>query len=382
MATRTTRDHGDVLLVGSIARLDDDWTVEDVFRRSAAALGDHVTMLPDGELGDRSQWITFIARHTYYGHPDLETRSRHTYDDWLPKGYDDQWRFAVREGVDEIRFERIGYAAEAERSYEIFRRLRDEGAIPEGMRFLVAYPLTESAVRAFVNEPRDYEIIWRAYNDAVRRELEHLGTVIAPEDLAIQWDLARETAMIENVGFNFDDAGLTSLPNGPDGALPAGAVGAVAVGPRGRVAGPARLLRLAAARGGRVARQRALHADPRPRDGGRDAQPRRRRLRPPRRLRPHAGAARRPARRALRPARRPRRGDARVYLGLLDVSDGLEGALARAEIARRHLSDFGVGTPCGWAGGPRRSGSRTCWRSTPRWPRRSPGSSAAGEYVA
>ena len=215
MATRTTTDHGDVLLVGSIARLDDDWTVEDVFRRSAAALGDHVTMLPDGELGDRSQWITFIARHTYYGHPDLETRSRHTYDDWLPKGYDDQWRFAVREGVDEIRFERIGYAAEAERSYEIFKRLRDEGAIPEGMRFLVAYPLTESAVRAFVNEPRDYEIIWRAYNDAVRRELEHLGTVIPPEDLAIQWDLARETAMIEKVGFNFDDSELTSLPKDP-----------------------------------------------------------------------------------------------------------------------------------------------------------------------
>ena len=215
MATRTTHDHGDVLLVGSIARLDDDWTVEDVFRRSAAALGDHVTMLPDGELGDRSQWITFIARHTYYGHPDLETRSRHTYDDWLPKGYDDQWRFAVREGVDEIRFERIGYAAEAERSYEIFKRLRDEGAIPDGMRFLVAYPLTESAVRAFVNEPRDYEIIWRAYNDAVRRELEYLGTVIAPEDLAIQWDLARETAMIEKVGFNFDDAELTSLPTDP-----------------------------------------------------------------------------------------------------------------------------------------------------------------------
>ena len=45
-------------------------------------------------------------------------------------------------------------------------------------------------------------------------------------------------------------------------------------------------------------------------------------------------------------------GDARVYLGLLDVSDGLEGALARAELARRHLSDFGVGTPCGWGRRP------------------------------
>ena len=34
------------------------------------------------------------------------------------------------------------------------------------------------------------------------------------------------------------------------------------------------------------------------------------------------------------------------------MSDGLEGALARAEIARRHLDDFGVGTPCGWGRRP------------------------------
>ena len=41
-----------------------------------------------------------------------------------------------------------------------------------------------------------------------------------------------------------------------------------------------------------------------------------------------------------------------MYLGLLDVSDGLEGALERVEIARRHLDDFGVGTPCGWGRRP------------------------------
>jgi hypothetical protein len=45
-------------------------------------------------------------------------------------------------------------------------------------------------------------------------------------------------------------------------------------------------------------------------------------------------------------------GDARVYLGLIDVSDGLEGALKRIEIAKRHLADFGVGTPCGWGRRP------------------------------
>jgi hypothetical protein len=43
--------------------------------------------------------------------------------------------------VQELRFERIGYAAEARSSYGVFRRLREEGTIPEGVRFLVALPL-------------------------------------------------------------------------------------------------------------------------------------------------------------------------------------------------------------------------------------------------
>jgi hypothetical protein len=348
----TTTDHGDVLLVGSIARLDDDWTVEDVLRRSAAALGTHVSMLPDGELGDRSQWITYIARHVYHGHPDLETRSRHSYDDWIPKGYDDQWRFGVRAGVEEIRFDRIGYADEAKRSYEVFTRLRDEGVIPEGVRFLVAYPLTESAVRAFVNEPRDYEILWRAYNDAVRRELEDLGRSIPPEDLAIQWDLARETAMIEHVGFNFDDAGLQTVPRDPmerylqalselSPSVPEGAWLGLHVcygslqheeggSPDGAHYTPIRdlgtgvemLNRGVVACGRRVdfVHMPVQLADQR--DGH------------------------------YAPLDDLDVGDARVYLGLIDVSDGLEGALARIALARPHLADFGVATPCGWGRRP------------------------------
>jgi hypothetical protein len=53
-----SEDHGRLLLLGSVARPEDGWDVEAVLRRSALTLGDHVSMLPDGELGDRSQWIT------------------------------------------------------------------------------------------------------------------------------------------------------------------------------------------------------------------------------------------------------------------------------------------------------------------------------------
>ena len=45
-------------------------------------------------------------------------------------------------------------------------------------------------------------------------------------------------------------------------------------------------------------------------------------------------------------------GDARFYLGLIDSSDGIDGALARLEVARRHLPDFGLATACGWGRRP------------------------------
>jgi len=145
------RDHGKLLLVGSIARPEDGWDVEDVLRNSAQTVGPYVSMLPDGEIGDRTLWINFIARRVFPGHPDLITTSRHTYDDWKPRtGYGDLWRVTVRDGVESIAIDRIGYADEALQSYATFKRLKDEGVIPNGVRFMVALPLTESATRGFV----------------------------------------------------------------------------------------------------------------------------------------------------------------------------------------------------------------------------------------
>jgi hypothetical protein len=346
------RDRGSVLLLGSVARPEDGWTVEDVFRRCAGTLGEHVSMLPDGELDDRSQWITYIARHAYGPHPDLVTLSRHTFEDWKPRHYDDQWRVTVRDGVQKIRFERIGYADEAKRSFEVFRRLRDEGVIPRGVRFLIALPLTESAVRAFVGNARDFEILWRGYNEAIGRELAGISDGIPHEDLAIQWDLARETAAVEGLEFNFPSADLEELPaagmerylraleelsphvpddvwlglhvcygslqhregESPDGAhfAPIGDLG-VAVEMLNRGSG---------ACGRRVD---FVHMPVQLAD-----------------LRDEF----------YMPLEDLEVGAARVYLGLVDLSDGVEGALQRIEVARRYLPDFGVATPCGWGRRP------------------------------
>jgi hypothetical protein len=36
-----------------------------------------------------------------------------------------------------------------------------------------------------------------------------------------------------------------------------------------------------------------------------------------------------------------------VFLGLIHLHDGTQGSLARARVARRYLSHFGVATECG-----------------------------------
>ena len=347
------RVEGELLLVGSVARPEDGWSVEDVLRNAARRLGPYVSMLPDGEIGDRSLWINFIARRVFPNHPDLITTSRHSYDDWKPRGYDDLWRVTVRDGVDAITIDKIGYAEEAIASYEIFARLRAEGAIPEHVRFMVALPLSESATRGFVDNARDFEILWAGYRDALAREIRQMVDAIPVSDLAIQWDLARETAAVEGVEFQFPNAHLSTLPVDPlkrychalselARAIPEEVWLGLHVcygslehregeSPDSGHYVPIKNLGVAVEMlnsGARACGRRVdfVHA-PVQFSKGLDAE-------------------------HYRALERLELSDARVYLGLIDASDGVDGAVARVQVARRHLAEFGLGTACGWGRRP------------------------------
>ena len=52
------------------------------------------------------------------------------------------------------------------------------------------------------------------------------------------------------------------------------------------------------------------------------------------------------------PLQRLEVGGARVYIGLVDLRDGVAGALSRLTLAKRYLPSFGVATPCGWGRRP------------------------------
>jgi len=191
---------GEMLLVGSMP-FD---TVEDVLRECGSILGDSLASLPDGEVGDRRNWTEYLALRTFASHEALE-EVRRPHAGRIPIFPDRSiasggaldlegltWHFRVKSGVTKLAFDDLHYAAEAIDSYEIFRGLRAGGVIPAHVRFQVGFPASSSAIEEYFSEPDDWEIVKRAYECAVRREIERLLEVIPENDLAIQFDFSNE----------------------------------------------------------------------------------------------------------------------------------------------------------------------------------------------
>src|SRR5262249_44550201 len=122
--------HRDVLLISSFAAA----TAEDVFRSVGAVLGDRVQRIPDGETGDRSQWIRWQV-FAFRDNPALEL------DPHL-KGSDYQTDFyRLRPGAAaSLAFAPLGYAENALKSYAVLARLKREGVIGPQCRLQVSIP--------------------------------------------------------------------------------------------------------------------------------------------------------------------------------------------------------------------------------------------------
>ena len=71
---------------------------------------------------------------------------------------------------------------------EVCCGLRDEGVVPEGVRFQVTFPGTGSAISYFFRE-EDWPAAHAAYHDAIRRDIELICEHVPLEDLQIQFDI-------------------------------------------------------------------------------------------------------------------------------------------------------------------------------------------------
>jgi hypothetical protein len=317
----------DVLLVGSVP-LE---TAREVFQTCSTALGNHLVALPDGEVGARKSWIQCQALLVFDGHPALETITRPKSADRLASGYDDNWSFRLRPDVGEIKFEDLRYARWAMESYDIFREMRQRGDIPATTRFQVSLPTPLGGSVSFFQSPEDRELVYPAYEAAMLREVATICAKIPHRDLALQWDVCLEILEIA--------AGLHLLATDPwtrtaaefgriARAIPADVMlgfhfcyGDLA---HHHMVEPddlglsVRMAALAIAQSNR--RVDWIHL-PVPINRSDDAY--------------------------FAPLRDLPSGDAKVFLGLIHLEDGVQGSLGRARVARRHLKSFGVATECG-----------------------------------
>src|SRR3954469_16792009 len=193
MAPRVTSE---LLLVGSLPA---DST-EAALQKGAEYFGDLVFALPDGETGPRAAWVGYERERLARPNPDVVVVEETASPTGIPRHAYETPVFAIRDGVESLRWETWPRIDDAIASYAVFRALRDDGVIPAGLRFQVGLPFPASALNAFkADYARDYPVAARGFEELVVRELERLTEAIPPADLAIQWDNAYETQDIEGV---------------------------------------------------------------------------------------------------------------------------------------------------------------------------------------
>ena len=121
----------DVHLVGSVP----GESAAEVLEKVSAALGPHIKRIPDGETGERADWIVWLEP-VFARSPALE-KSDELFRLHATATPRIRYRLKPGRSVADVRFDNLFYADIAERSYQDFARLKREGKIPAQCRFQI-----------------------------------------------------------------------------------------------------------------------------------------------------------------------------------------------------------------------------------------------------
>ncbi len=184
-----------VHLIGSVPMAD----AETVFRTVARELGPFLARIPDGETGNRHRWIWW-QREMLLHHPAMEL------DPDTPPFALRQWDGVIVRTTDWIRFRPgidpatvtfdTGYAEAAIDSYAVFRRLRETGEIPAGVRFQVCLPTPMASGYMYVS-PASLAAYLPVYERSLLTALRRIVDAVPHRDLSIQWDVCQEVLIFE-----------------------------------------------------------------------------------------------------------------------------------------------------------------------------------------
>ncbi|MDP6452461.1 MAG: hypothetical protein QF898_04040 [SAR202 cluster bacterium] len=314
-------------LVGSVPLSDS----QEVFRTASSILGDHLLRIPDGETGERSNWIGWQSA-IFYDNPVFET----------VEGAQDAYRPRPQAGIrDDAEFTeaslgRLGYADAAIASYQDFVLLKEAGDLPSHIQFQVSLPTPLAPVSSFVSLA-DRPLVEPVYESIMLAELAEIIEAVPRSELAIQWDVAVEFSILEGI--------MTSHLENAETEVVERLVWLGAHVPEDVSMGyhlcygdaghrhfkepedTSRLAAIANALSSGVARNINWIHMPVPRDRSDDAY-----------FQPLTDLS--------------LQFETELYLGLVHFTDGVDGAQRRIETAQKYVSEFGVATECGFGRRP------------------------------
>ena len=320
-----------VYLVGSVPMAN----TEEVFSSVSAALGSRIKRLPDGETGERGDWITWLEP-VFAGNPAFVKSGEFFRVHSSGTGRE---RYTLKPGVavEAVQFPNLFYADIAARSYAVFKRLKDAGKIPPATKFQVDLVPAHSVVWLFLVENL-HASIDPIYNAAVKREIDKIAAIVPHGELAIQFDIAsavfarlerNEAGRYGRTKAEMQDAFAAIVTDLGD-RVPAGVdlLYHLCYGDSGHrhVVEPTDMgdmVEFANRVSRQIARPIELIHMPVPRDRADDAY--------------------------FAPLRRIElRAETELCLGLVHYTDGVDGARARLGAAQKYVRDFSIATECGF----------------------------------
>jgi hypothetical protein len=167
---------------------------ESVMREIASRVPSGLRRVPDGETGDRGNWI-FFQMQKFLASPSLVLAGPL---EAAEGDYEQVPQVRLADGVDpaQMAWPDLGYAGAYLGSYATFAALRGQGTIPGGVRFQVEYPTPLAAISAYI-VPEQQQALLGSYEQAMFADLGRLLAAIPHSEVAVQWDVAVEFGVLE-----------------------------------------------------------------------------------------------------------------------------------------------------------------------------------------
>jgi len=183
-------------LVGSIPLS----SAEEVFELIGLEFAERCLRIPDGETGERRNWIGWQLGVFEKQDALVNIKNKEREYQLHPP-----YTFARGYGVEDLNFTDLGFAREAIASFSRFTRNQSEGVLPKNAKFMVAIPTPFAPVYSFISYADQLSVL-PVYEAAILSELEEIIKNIPHEMLTIQWDVATEMSIFEQVyGFQVEN---------------------------------------------------------------------------------------------------------------------------------------------------------------------------------